>query len=495
MAGLEDWVVIKDTPSNANRSRTALAQKVGASIPAQISEPLTFGIEFEFILIVDTDNIPWGIPHSLETGIDIVRKVLQKDGKVKVFGENDIETRDLDVWVETYDSTGGDVSEPKIGSFNADRFRKWTVEDDASITLNDDGYTQLPHSYGAFSVELKSRIFSVHQDNWMEEITHVLNLLHSKLNSGKDGSSIRLVTNNTCGLHVHVGRQATANSPGRFTVETLKKLLQLTTGFERQIDQLHTTNRIKHENTYFPPYCQPPSLLFLQPAHNNPLLQKTRTGTPKDWCKAIETHIHRLQDLPLITANKKYLAYNLANATPSARAWTPTYEKARKWTVEFRQHRGTLDPDELFAWLGFVLPLVNHAATTPARHIWDLLFARVDDPAFATSDLLAAIGAPAAVAEHYASAPALAELEYRDRADVDSRGSDALATPRKAYYAMVRGEVGAEESVRALLRNNLKVGLAASAFRRWAVVKKLERGEYGNFDARLKVKLLAVEGQ
>jgi hypothetical protein len=49
----------------------------------------------------------------------------------------------------------------------------------------------------------------------------------------------RLLINNTCTLHVHVG-----NGLAGFTVQTVKNLLSIYTAFERVIDEMHAKSRI-----------------------------------------------------------------------------------------------------------------------------------------------------------------------------------------------------------------------------------------------------------
>ena len=76
-----------------------------------------------------------------------------------------------------------------------------------------------------------------------EEIRTILDALNRAFNSpaaAKDGRIIQwLVTNKTCGLHVHVG-----NDEEGFPLQTVKNVLSLSTAFERVIDRMHSRPRI-----------------------------------------------------------------------------------------------------------------------------------------------------------------------------------------------------------------------------------------------------------
>lgn len=76
-----------------------------------------------------------------------------------------------------------------------------------------------------------------------EEIQTILGALHRAFNSPAAAKDERitqwLVINKTCDLHVHVG-----NDEKGFSLQTVKKVLGLSTAFERVIDRMHSRPRI-----------------------------------------------------------------------------------------------------------------------------------------------------------------------------------------------------------------------------------------------------------
>jgi hypothetical protein len=82
-----------------------------------------------------------------------------------------------------------------------------------------------------------------HTITYQEEISGVLNALRKTFNTPPpaDGRyhGYRLVTNDTCAFHVHVGNDSTG-----FSLPTVKNLLSISAAFERVIDEMHTALRI-----------------------------------------------------------------------------------------------------------------------------------------------------------------------------------------------------------------------------------------------------------
>ncbi|KAH7050085.1 putative amidoligase enzyme-domain-containing protein [Macrophomina phaseolina] len=457
---------------------------VGAAVARMGTEPLTFGLELEFTLIIHEDEIPRGLPADDWIGCWLVHRALTEEGVPMHEPGDSSSSFALDRWVNEYE-IGRDIAGPLPAiRDNATRFGKWSVATDISVELTPGESDRLPDdSYSTFSVELKSRIFNILEDDFIGEITHVLDILHTKLNSGAHNSSIRLIINETTGLHIHVGH---AGTPARFPVRTIKNLFQLVTAFERQIDGLHTADRVSGSNPYTTAYCQPPSCRFrdhtdiFRTVH--PLLRDLRSGNPLTWCAAIEGVVNKLQDLFLLTLDCKSSAYNFKLTTPHIATWTDDYERARKWTVEFRQHRGTLDPDELFAWLGVVLALLRFSSTTPHPVLQELIAHRVADPTYTTTHLLHMLAVPREAIAFYAAAAArdaeaLAAAEREERA---ANPHPVARVDRRAALAAA----GADNATRLqdLLRLVRIQTLRAGAGRGGALVaEKLMARGYGNF--------------
>lgn len=479
-------------------SSEAGISKIGAAVSKLGTEPLTFGMELEFNLIIHESEIPREKnPQDALVGCHLVRKALVEEGIPLFEIEEHIEV-DLDHWVSMYELMGGAWRKPSSQPTNAEAFSKWTVKTDISVGLQEREIRRLPAGYRFYSVELKSRIFSLLQDDWVGEISRILDILHTKLNSETNGSSIRLIANQCTGLHVHIGRAATPQSPARFDVRTVKNLFQLVTAFERQIDALHPADRISSANAYTALFCQPPSRRFLKLRHfgntQNPLLSPAmlQAGTPLTWCRTIEGVVERLTDLYLLTLNLKSSAYNFSPTTPMVAAWSADYEAARKWTIEFRQHAGTLDARAILAWLGVVVAALQFAATTPYARLRALIERRACDPAFAPRDLLATLGVPGEVVEFYSgtSARDAAALVEADAEEMEAN-ADPAALDRRLEMGAAEG-AGWARQLRDLLRLVKINRLAASACRRDTVVDKLRAGGYGNFAPDVRDRLLGA---
>lgn len=133
-------------------------------------------------------------------------------------------------------------------------YENWTVTSDSSITLLPSKFVKLPEDYFMQDVELISPIFSYHDDDWDGEPEQILHVLHELFNTTEPTFPFRLLVNETCGLHIHVGASKGQNR--RFPLSTLSKLFQIVTGFERLLSEMHPTSR-QHE-----PACKTLSQFF-----------------------------------------------------------------------------------------------------------------------------------------------------------------------------------------------------------------------------------------
>jgi hypothetical protein len=240
-----------------------------------------------------------------------------------------------------------------------------------------------------------------------EEITAVLNRLNhvfrrfdAKRNQAKRHF---LHINRKCGFHVHVG------SHGRpFSLATTKRLLSLFVACEKQIDQLHSTDRITGFDLGKPPhalprkpfpeapiidpetYNLPYSMLFIAEANRRrwedfnlqggeacnsafkavarPFVGKIR-WLEKSYSKQDMWIAKRLDNIDawLIrtrTCNNIGDLQNLLQA-PGKRSTlnidnlSDNIETAKLGTIEFRQHKGTLQPDEACSFIDFAVSLVR----------------------------------------------------------------------------------------------------------------------------------------
>lgn len=211
-------------------------------------------------------------------------------------------------------------------------FSKWTIDTDGTVT-------SVESSGNWEAIELKTPIFHSTRAA-LEQIERVTKLLVSKF---------RLFTNEKCGLHVHVG-----NENRGFDLPTLKKFCSLITAFERQLESLHPPSRVQN------PYAKSVRETFNRGAT---LTQKLFIIDKLETVQDLIVRFHGTHDGDY----NKYMAYNFFNLHQSFP------EPLR--TIEFRQHRGTLDPKLITNWIMVACSLVNisYAAKGGLRELIDSL--------------------------------------------------------------------------------------------------------------------------
>ncbi|GME34734.1 hypothetical protein GTA08_BOTSDO06565 [Neofusicoccum parvum] len=132
-------------------------------------------------------------------------------------------------------------------------FSRWTVDSDSSVLSYHDHELRAAHPDSSknptFGLEIKSPRFSYDDDEWQESVRKVLRVLHSAFNDRTDNDNYRLYTPHSSGLHVHVGI-GTKEARYNFPLSTVRNFLQLGTGFERIIDELHSKDRIDTRGEY-----------------------------------------------------------------------------------------------------------------------------------------------------------------------------------------------------------------------------------------------------
>ena len=209
---------------------------------------LTIGVELEFILLARLDR---GEELFSEKGELAVYEALQNctvaNGK-SPYGLFSSKLR---------------IHNRNLQPGNLNDFSKWSIVSDDSCSLLDQEMQMLPGTdYKGFPIELRSRVFEYYQDDWRTEIASVIRTLHEHFN--QPDSRYRILVNERCGLHVHVG-----NRKEGFPLQTVQNLIQLVTAYEHCFDSLHTTQRISGK--YYVDgkvldcsgYCRAPSEQFL----------------------------------------------------------------------------------------------------------------------------------------------------------------------------------------------------------------------------------------
>lgn len=236
-------------------------------------------------------------------------------------------------------------------------FSKWTVDTDLTVTpVDTSGYW--------YAIELKSPVFLCSRPN-LEPVKTVVEILVSNFS---------LYINENCGLHVHVG-----NEDRGFPLCTLKSFCSLITAFEHQLNSLHPPQRLQS------PYVKSVRRVFppgVSPSNKMSIIDELQT------VYRLIRHFH-----PLCDGNDdnydRYMAYNFSNLRNGALG-----------TIEFRQHRGTLDPNLITNWIMVACSLVN-MSHTESSVFRDLIQRHIHNAKYTVLDLFKDLNLPD-LAEFYA---------------------------------------------------------------------------------------------
>ncbi|KAK4549292.1 hypothetical protein LTR36_007751 [Oleoguttula mirabilis] len=338
-------------------------------------------------------------------------------------------------------------------------YNTWSIDSDCTIQLTEDELDSIGDNVNHFDfyrVEIRTRILHVdrpqsttqsltdpqhtHSVSYAEEISRVLH----RLNTGFDGKSelpgisgpFSVLTNQSCGLHVHVG-----NEHRGFPLRTVKNVVSTYVANERAIDAMHATDRIGGSrlplepqnrnqglyrgtneiegNAYNMPWSahhsmavydrrekasrgtdspefrtfamandSDPASQFYPVSHfSNPAVHKAATQYSAE---AQLTLIQNAPSVPALQGHQGGYGHNstveLSNLAP------PGNPFHRKNTIEFRQHAGTTQPIEVLSWLDFAINVVRHAHNTPDEEYANLCTGEFRDPSYHTLDLLKAVG-------------------------------------------------------------------------------------------------------
>ncbi len=216
-----------------------------------------------------------------------------------------------------------------------DNFTKWTVATDTTIQPTKDDSTHGDPDFSFEGIELKSPALPYSSQS-VEHISMVISIINQTFNPS---------VNTSTGFHVHVG-----NRTAGFTLQTLKNFASLVTVFQRQIQSIHAEERL--ENLF----CAAPSKIF-------------RQQPPLEIAKHIHSIFHLGDLLNIFIADgNRFQAYNFENL------------RRRLKTIEFRQHRGTMDCEEISNYIHLVCGLVCASHLAGPAGFTDLIIRYATDP-------------------------------------------------------------------------------------------------------------------
>lgn len=284
---------------------------------------LTFGVELEFIVSYNPADYKEKMRNAKEKfqELDTMPTLHQKYG---------ILVR-LDM-IQLLNENGFDTND-----YEGTELTKWTVDTDGTVTVAVD-------RDGWCAIELKTPVFFYSDADALRKIEMVVELLVSNFG---------LFTNDNCGLHVHVG-----NENRGFDLRTLQNFCSLITAFDRQLDSLHPYDRLQT------PYAKSTRKAFI------PSATLTENLSIIDRLISVEDLVDQFHEYD------KYMAFNFQNLQENV-------EKPLR-TIEFRQHRGTLDPDLIIKWVKVACGLVHRSYLGGFR---DLIDTHMHDSNYTAIDL------------------------------------------------------------------------------------------------------------
>lgn len=337
-----------------------------------MTDTLTFGVELEFIAVFRDDAFTGKyeslLPQRRERYVTVAQAIAWRLERCEIPAS---ESR-------TYD--------------------RWYIHSD-DLTLSPDESRAVPSGYRQDHLEISSRILN-YRDDWQKELGHVLNVLHWM----RGRFNCEFLTNASTGLHVHIG-----DTQGH-SLDTAKRIMQVATAHERNIDKLHSEDRIpclmahpgpdlNNNFNGLPLYA---GLSFFHRANEQD------TGSTLHAMRRIESKrsFAELGDLcrVLYVGRKMHghrCTLNVDNLYPDPNA--SRHADPPTGTIEFRQHAGDLDLPEIVSYVKMLANLTAFCKDAEDAKIVDLLARRPRgvNPGFGLDDFLKFIGCDSSLVGHF----------------------------------------------------------------------------------------------
>ncbi|KAF2814191.1 uncharacterized protein BDZ99DRAFT_516799 [Mytilinidion resinicola] len=264
----------------------------------------------------------------------------------------------------------------------------WTLNPHPAATLTPRSTLALPSTWFQTGIRLHSPPLAPADPDfsWREQLHHILHTLHANFDNASPAFPFRLLVNETCDFNVRVSTSDPEDSSERGVVDTVSRVWQLLTGFERLFAQVSAVSRLAG--------TAQPSAFFR--------LQDGAKGT-RQWCRIIR---RAAKDGELGALGREF---GWAGERSGRRVgWgfdireTETGFRGKEMAeVEFGQHRGTLDYADVVAWVDVVAAMVESCAWNTDSVVEELIEKYVGDAGFSPHDLLREIGAQRFTRDHY----------------------------------------------------------------------------------------------
>lgn len=313
---------------------------------------LTFGVELEFFIQCGPSD-----SHSSRSSGHNLRSRSASGPSIKQRIANVLRNAGFEVNNPDY---------PKKAICN-----KWTVADDDSLVFRRSRNMQkhLKHRCRGKcfkadgnkwkGLELKTPVLRIMDCLWKKMIEYAITILHDTF------PDIRV--NRTCGMHVHVGDGVSSCFP----ISTLKNLAALTVAFESQLNTLHPSHRqnnlharsVAAANYNFGGFDAEDILDEIESVDSKDKLAALLCPGRGRYLKRSRRWAYNFT--PVASTGSSLDAANddlYGNGDSDSGDDEEPQEGQVKGTVEFRQHEGTMDWQEVVKWVEVVTALVGFAS-------------------------------------------------------------------------------------------------------------------------------------
>lgn len=386
-------------------------------------------------------------------------------------------------------------------------YNTWIVTRDCSVKLTNEEKKLYPDDAVVSDVEIPSRILNFSKPSpcphgqvwscngqplmwdWRDEITAIISTLKQRLN--KPG--FRVFTNETCGMHVHLGRDKSG-----INLDTAKNIMGIFTTLERCFDALLTVDRIAgYENDH----AALPALKLA--SSSDPIIPWTASAGWKyslplsvrqfehlghDLMTALESgDFFKWNDLVKHGASIPYWLHRLYATTNFAELglYSTAHQSSinlehlvhndtKKPTIEIRLHPGTLEISEILAWIDLLCNLSIYAETTTTTAMLAYLESAYETPSLTLVNIARLVNASPATVQHYTN---ILSLEYHSQIfhqNTSTQPNDSL-TVLYTYNA------------------NHKLSQTSPSAISTRILQKLISGRYGQFPVSFLKRFLPEE--
>jgi hypothetical protein len=487
---------------------------VAANAPSTSDElNITFGIEHEF-LVLDSQRLNYQKQEKASHGLSLVSQALQKPMQLTCSSCGQIHDYEQPLRVQNQVNDNSDHS-------------CWNLVGDTSMKLKPCQDAVLrENGCEAYGVELTSRVLSADQEKpttrpkaqtkhfltatHQEEISQFINTINELFPSQTFATSHRqerrVVVNDTCSLHVHIG-----NADAGFELQTVKNVLSVCTAFERIMDSMHAASRTGSSGLALLPLDEE----IFESGADIMIVAKEGSRTPDFFNRSLTermfSNAYVIQRNNNAAARAHYPANQVAgNTTLEAAAsgyhtmafveviqQAPSIEALQQLmslccetsvnilhlvvnegenlneeracrrlnTIEFRQHAAITDPKEALAWVDFLQILVKYAHSNSAEGIRSACEFVGSNPHFGLADLLELLGVGQETRTYYLSR---SKESVHATFDLARREAEALdpADPFRAISLELIDERAADHDLANVAR---------------IIREKFEEGGYGQF--------------